>query len=214
MSGGNSNHIACLGDVAIQKYDIDTISNPYSWVNDAIIHIFGRMIERNTNKSETNQNNKILFVAPCTVQFIRFFQIEDDVKDCVQKLKIQNFRAVFFPLTNGTSFTSRGNHWSLLIFLTSENKFLFCDSIYKNRNASIAELLIRKIELFLNLQAELIEMNLPSQTNSYDCGVFIMAYMEYFAQHGNFDDIEKHVNQKRVREFRQIYTQQIQNIGI
>lgn len=217
MSDGNSanqKYIACLGDISITEYDIDTLSKPYNWVNDAVIHIFGRMIEKNINESDSNAKKKILFVAPCTVQFIRFFEFEDAVKDCVQNLKIDNFEVVFFPITNGTSFTSRGNHWSLIIYLTSENKFLYCDSIYSHRDIPMAQSLIKKLELFLNLpKADFLDTDLPGQTNSYDCGVFIMAYMEYFAKNGSFNNIDNYIHQQNMSELRKNYSQQIKNAG-
>ena len=208
-------YVASISDVAIQQYDINTISSPYSWVNDAIIHIFGRMIEKNINNSESGLTKKILFVAPCTVQFIRFFQNDDEVKGCLQNLNIELFETVFFPITNGTSFTSRGNHWSLLIFIPSLKEFMYCDSISSHRNIPMAHSLIKKIEFHLNYQkTKLSELDLPCQNNSYDCGVFVMAYMEYYAKNGNFNEIEKYINQSKMHELRQNFTQQIKNLGI
>ncbi|KAK8835209.1 SUMO1 sentrin specific peptidase 8 [Tritrichomonas musculus] len=214
-SSSKPEYVASLGDVIVQQYDINTLSRPYSWVNDAIIHIYGRMLEKNINNMDSGVSKKILFVAPCTVQFIRFFQIDEDVQECLQALNINDFDTVFFPITNGTSFTARGNHWSLLIFLPSLNSFLYCDSVLSHGNMPMACSLIKRIEsLLLYKQTELIELNLPSQDNSYDCGVFIMAYMEYYAKHGNFDEIGNHVNQDKMNEFRKEITQQIKNLGV
>lgn len=207
----NQKYIACLRDVAIQQHDIDTIAKPHSWVNDAIIHIYGRIVEKKVNESDLD-NKPILFVAPCTVQFLRFFQVDDEVQDCIQSLKIENFKSVFFPITNGTSFTSTGNHWCLLILLPSKRTFLYCDSIRNNGNIPMAKSLIKRLKTFLNYKkTDLVIMDLPNQKNSYDCGVFIMSYMEYFAEHGNFDGIEKSVDQSKMSEFRKNYTQQILN---
>lgn len=201
-----------IEDVEVYQCDIDTL-RPHMWINDHVIHFHGRMLEKST------QSPKILFIPPCSGQYIRFIP---NPNDYFEKLHPQNYSIVFIPITNGTSLTCVGCHWSLLVWyphgrdislMDSNNtelkgEFSILDSL--GPNIQLAQSVANKFALFYNFTIHISKMNVPYQTNGYDCGVYLMAFEEYLANHnGNIDEIHSLITPDYITSLRSRILQDI-----
>ena len=80
------------------------------------------------------------------------------------------------PVNNAT-LNGDGTHWSLLVIHidSNKNRFYHFDSI-KGLNHGPALKLTKNVCSYLKLNDhEFVESPCPSQTNSYDCGLFVIA---------------------------------------
>jgi len=195
--------VCTYSNVDIYDYDINTLAG-CSWVNDAIVHIHGLLVE--------HENSNIRCVPPCSVQFIRFMDFSI-VTQVLGDWKLNEFQTVFLPITNGTSLTERGTHWSLLIWQTRECRFFHLDSLGSG-NISIASSLMKRIARNYGIQKpKLYTPWCVQQENSYDCGVFLMFYVKVICENnGNIEEAMKAVSQSQVTEFRRVLISRIRNM--
>ena len=195
-------------NLTIYQYDIDTL-NIGSWINDVIIHYFGIILENTYNQ----ENQKFKFIPPCTVQYIRFEDIELVKKINNDNNFFQNFQIIFFPITNGTSYINTGNHWSLLVLEINfeKTKFYHYDSL--GSNIDIAKKISKRIKNIFNFKKSRFEnINCPKQENGYDCGVYLMCYAKKICENnGELINCINTINQNDVTEFRKNFKKQLIN---
>ena len=216
--------IAEIDDTIIYDHDVETL-NPGSWVNDAILHFHGRVLIEGKTK---DNKEKVLFVPPCTVQYIRFY----DAKDVFEQWKLNEFKMVFFPLTNGISLNNRGSHWSLLVWFPHgyplsdqqnllsaplQPKFAFLDSIHCNgKPISMAKELAHSVTSFFFPQKtnpDFQKCSVPRQNNCYDCGVYLMAFEDYLASNNCIENAEQLITSQYIKEYRDKLQKFIINFG-
>lgn len=92
---------------------------------------------------------------------------------------------IFFALNNNeeTDYAG-GSHWSLLVFSRPDRAFLHFDSS-RGSNQDQASDLARKLMHYFRVggSARVAEPMCLQQTNSYDCGIFVLCYAELVAAH-------------------------------
>jgi len=87
---------------------------------------------------------------------------------------------VFFAVNdNDSKLSAGGSHWSLLMYNKQTNSFHHYDSC-NAYNTSAARSLARNVEPFLHAKGSpaFVESRCPQQTNSYDCGVYVICVAE------------------------------------
>lgn len=206
-----------LKDYQISFKDADVYIDDFkslhgkSWLNDRIIHIYGRIIQ--------DDYEDIFFIPPCTVQYFRF-KNGKEVLSVVSSWHLSNYKVVFIPFTNSESSRDPGNHWSLLAFFPKEgkegNRFYLCDSYQKFSSASLksARQIVLKLVSLLKLKCyKLFKKEVPQQTNNYDCGIYLLAYMEFLAKNRSFSGMEDYVTPEKVASMRSTIERKILNVG-
>lgn len=77
---------------------------------------------------------------------------------------------------------NRGSHWSLLMFRKETSNFFYYDSAH-NTNLSDATVIAQKVASYFKVPyTGIIPISGPSQTNSFDCGIYVLLAVEYILQ--------------------------------
>ena len=174
----NSDGGFMLKDANIYMSDLKTL-NDGECVNDMVIHYYLRILELQYHTEQ--QPKTIQFIMPCTIQFIQAFPIEI-VKESLSNDFFEGFRYFILPLSNFNTESLSSSHWSLLIVLRNAQslEFYHYDSLAQS-NSSAARELATKIANILSIENYNYKgINSNSQINSYDCGVYVMAYVKAF----------------------------------
>jgi len=139
----------------------------------------------------------VKFVNPGAAQVMMHETDKEDLQDIVDGCQLvgKEPHLVFFPVNNaGVNISSKGSHWSLLVFDGSQGQFISFDSM-NGSNQQAAALLAKQLLPFMTRQTEeadqkdqkqhsgekLICANCPQQTNSSDCGVYTLAISRFLA---------------------------------
>lgn len=162
---------------------------PGEMLNDAIIDFYL------LNLQLTMQSDSIHIFNTQFYQLLkRRAEIDRYVKTVPSSVNIFDKDFVFIPINENV-------HWSLVVLcypgnLTHENHcILYCDSLYNSTSNIhinyIRDYLTRRYFHEREREREFNEENyplniasLPKQTNSYDCGVYMIHYVEYFVRNG------------------------------
>lgn len=97
------------------------------------------------------------------------------------------------PITNATSISSTGDHWSLLVWYPHHegeecDRFLHFDSIPSHNEGSARQTMEKVATVFGLQNIRLFEGESPKQNNSCDCGMYVLAAEEFIARHGGSPD--------------------------
>ncbi|KAI9255998.1 hypothetical protein BY458DRAFT_558496 [Sporodiniella umbellata] len=167
-------------DVVIRQSDLKTLE-PGQWLNDTMLSFHMEFLERTFVPKEA----KILFLRPGMVQLITF--MEGDVtqlEGCLPP-NMEQYEIIFMPINDGKpSVAYSGTHWALLVFVRCTKSFHYYDSL-KFNNLRDAELSYKRIQPLLKLDqpAHLIPSSAPQQKNGFDCGVYVIAMIDYLLEH-------------------------------
>lgn len=153
-----------------------------NWINDDIIRIHFDLINDKILKNTT-----IKCMNPTICQAVK---VLDDTNGLLGPLKLQQYEYLVIPVNNSSGANdSDGSHWSLLICKTLNKTFYYYDSL-RDHNLLHAQTIANKIFAHLcvsnNEPKPVIKIcNSPQQTNSYDCGIFVLATAEMIIQQLN-----------------------------
>uniref|UniRef100_UPI00358F7E75 sentrin-specific protease 8 n=1 Tax=Myxine glutinosa TaxID=7769 RepID=UPI00358F7E75 len=159
-------------DVVLRRSDVKLLTAP-CWLNDSVI---GFAFEYLQKEEFSTCIDSAAFISPEVTQFIKCSYTED-LGSFLEPLELPRKKAIFLAVNDHNEpQTSGGSHWSLLLFNRTENSFHHFDSLGKS-NLSHARRLARQLEPFLGLGSKtpaLIHESAPSQSNAYDCGVYVI----------------------------------------
>jgi len=187
-----------------------------SWLNDNIISFYQLYLEND----KYSKKPYYAFLSPSVSFMLEMCKYED----CIQQLadlRLPEKEIIFLPVTDSTDismkndFGPRGSHWSLLMYSKANNRFYYFDSL-KQFNLPAAMRLAKSLApiLFESLRINGGEVDFetfecPQQENSFDCGLFTIAFIEElartFEENGNKVDMKslfQNVNQSRVSKMR------------
>ncbi|KAK8890090.1 SUMO1 sentrin specific peptidase 8 [Tritrichomonas musculus] len=201
-----------LSDYPITFKDIDIYLDDFkslqdqNWINDKIIHFYGRIIE--------SEHDDVFFIPPPTVQYIRFVKSKE-VAFNVTNWNLTSYSIVFIPFTNSDSLRNIGNHWSLLVwFPKHQNLFYHCDSFQQFDDSSLksAKLIVKRLISICKLRNHsLKQKHVPQQNNNYDCGLYLLAYIEFLVEKRSFQGMEDVITQENITSMRSSIKRKILN---
>jgi sentrin-specific protease 8 len=123
----------------------------------------------------------VCFMPPCVVQLFQQFSLEQ-VKSFVPSFHFDTFDHVLLPVCD--CFEASASHWSLLIVsrLSDSVRMSHFDSNCQANGDDASRFAAKFAELcdFASYEFELLEC--PVQENGFDCGVYVMAYADRFAE--------------------------------
>jgi Ulp1 family protease len=166
-------------DQEITAFELSTIG-PYQCVGDMIVGFQMRVL----SGKYSSKGNFASFVTPQVVQLLQTYP-EEIAKSIYDSLDLAEFRYVFFPISDINVQTRRANHWSLVILDRSESATIFrhFDSM-NHSNKTIGRNFSQKLAKFAGLSEYEFQClpGCPHQGNSYDCGVYVMGYIDLFVE--------------------------------
>ncbi|CAB4413879.1 unnamed protein product [Rhizophagus irregularis] len=152
------------------------------WLNDRCVDFYLEYLEYNYSIKEESKVKPNLLRASMSFLITNI----EDAKYLASALPKQIFSAdiIFIPVNNKQSLESfiGGSHWSLLIYVKQNNKFLYYDSA-NNMNSYIAYKFADKISGVLEVKRNnIVVVKTPQQKNGSDCGVFVLSIIDQFYQ--------------------------------
>ena len=204
---------------SIKKSDIDCLSD-YQYLNDLIISFYYEIL------NEKYISNDIVLLDPAVSMSIIFDQDLDDINNCIfQPLGMKDKKFIFVPINDNTKieYKTSGSHWALNIIDVNNNTIYYLDSM--SSNISNAKISVRKFQKLFGKKFNFVyALEKTYQTNSSDCGMFILGFTETILKYLKeknfnsnslnnikFDDILK--NSDRVKQNNmQSFRQEIKNI--
>lgn len=166
-------------DTVIRQSDVDILKSN-SWLTDSIIGFYLEYLER-----EVYPNKDFLFISPEVTQCIKSSH-HNEIPVFLDPLSARQYLVIFFPLNNNENvYSSGGSHWSLLVYFRKDGIFYHFDSS-SDINDLQATKLATKLQHYFNKDTLVTvkEGNSLQQSNSYDCGIYLLC---------NVDNIGKHV---------------------
>jgi Ulp1 family protease len=169
--------LVILEGIDLYQRDLDTLEDS-ACVGDMIISFQIRLLETKYPDSRS------MFILPQTVQFIQLFPF-NVVKETLDGFNLHTYESVFLPLADVDRFGRGATHWSLLcIDRTSGLKFHHFDSMSHANRRSALELIRIMTQYLGGTGPEVAFLPCPVQPNSFDCGVYVMGYMDLYLQTG------------------------------
>lgn len=193
---------------ALYDYEVEYIEKD-QWVNCGVLSFAGIQLELAANKSCDENHKNVMYFPGSIFYFVRTAQRNM----ALSVLKYWDFfkaKYILMPFNNGTDPSVSGDHWSLLIWDTNyskdeTSKFYFFNSMEGTDIDLARETAARMCEYYDVLSFEFIEKESPQQLNCFDCGMFVIAFMEQFTKSLDFDDILENVDQSYVTKLREEY---------
>jgi sentrin-specific protease 8 len=158
-------------DSLLYESDLELL-NEGNWLNDRIIGFVYEYLEREVYESETE--TLLGFVNPSTVQYLKLCDSIEEANMCfIEPLSLDKKTFVFMPLNNNSNTSCAGGcHWSLMVLNRLNSTLYHFDSIGSNQ--SEANAFFRKYKKCLQIEKFENASNFPKQTNSSDCGVYVL----------------------------------------
>ncbi|KAI8365325.1 uncharacterized protein BYT42DRAFT_589547 [Radiomyces spectabilis] len=167
-------------DVVLHAEDVASLDEG-QWLTDSIIEFHMEYLERN---HQTPGNDVVTLLRPGMVQLLSHTQEDVTALKPVLPPSLSTSQAVFMPINDGVPESAySGSHWSLLVYLHQTQKCYHYDSI-RDSNLDQARLTAQRLSSLLELPRPIsvIPMACPQQTNGADCGVHVIALVDYFVR--------------------------------
>lgn len=165
-------------DTVIRQTDIDILKSN-GWLTDSIIGFYFEYLER-----EVYPKKDFLFVSPEVTQCIKSSH-HHEIPVFLDPLFARQYLVIFFPLNNNENvYSSGGSHWSLLVYFRKDGIFYHFDSS-NDVNDLQAMKLATKLQQYFDKNTPVIvkEGNTLQQSNSYDCGIYLLCNVDNIAEH-------------------------------
>lgn len=145
------------------------------------------------NDKFKNFENEFFLFDPASTSMIIFDEDMEDLYDMFSSVNLSDRKYLFMPINDNTNKykIAGGNHWALLIYQKSDDTFYYLDSMCEYIKNT--EILAKKIDTLIKYSSlskhnlkydekqiriiKILEEN-KFQLNSYDCGMFILAFTE------------------------------------
>ncbi|XP_033309375.1 sentrin-specific protease 8-like [Bombus bifarius] len=178
------------------------------WLNDVIIGFYFEYLDEILNK---NERRDFYFISPELTQLLKMTDPNQYII-FLDPHSITECKCMFFPLNNcDKTDAAGGTHWSLLIFCKGDKTCYHFDSA-KGSNAAIASKFAESVmDCVLDKKEpnkKFVEVDSPQQSNSYDCGVYVLCLTDVIINHlsqnnrmdgCNYDQVKKLVLAKRAQ---------------
>lgn len=176
MSSEEDKIVLSYFDSLLRQSDVELLEGPH-WLNDQLISFYFEYLTRDVHKDE----GSILFVSPEVSQCLKMVSPEE-VEMFLGPVDAVSKDVIFFALNDNTQNAAGGSHWSLLVWSKPVQTFFHFDSSSAS-NQDVAESMVAKIRHFLKAPPTIREGKSLQQSNSYDCGIHVIAQAEFLAKH-------------------------------
>lgn len=185
-------------DCDINETQIKTIDD-FNWVSDMIIHFWIRYLENKYNTKQT-----FYFFVPCVTQLFQAYPSKI-VKPMMKNIDIRKYSYVFFPMADFNIDTLSASHFSCLYLDNTGQKSMFkhFDSVNQSNYHSACNLARNVCNVFDFCCDGVEKLKCVLQNNGYDCGIYVMAYIEAFIQTQNHVKANKMLLNCDIHEYRQ-----------
>lgn len=186
--------------------DVKLLREPH-WLNDKII---GFALEYFENDKFKSYKNTMTFLNPSVVQLVKV-RPETEAQSILDPLHIQSSKLIFIPVNDNPTLYPGGMHWSLLVCDLNRKKFFYFDSLCSDSYSDSANRLCSRFDHYLESSFSREIPRCPTQSNGYDCGVFVIAIVEkladLYSSHPSLiieevDDFMVHINAKAIKDKR------------
>lgn len=173
-----TNHTKLTKEAEINTSDRDLICMEIlesSWITDDAIQTYYDALTSKVLK------NDILLMNPVIVQAIKCLE---DINHFIEPLELANKSFIFLPINDSAMVDQvGGSHWSLMLYVRGLDKFFYLDSS-ADYNLRHAQQVKNKIAKYLGLSefAPLHKIDVPQQTNTVDCGVYMLLFTDVLIQ--------------------------------
>jgi sentrin-specific protease 8 len=171
----NTHVIISNNDVRLTEAEAQ-LWNACNWLNDACISFYLWTL-RNKVGSE------ICLLDPGTVFILLFDDDPEDIQDLVVKTGMNIANLIVIPINDNLDVEDPdgGSHWALLLARRAEDGLVFeyVDSMDSQGTENVAKEVSRRVWSAMKLQNKTFKtVQCQKQTNSFDCGVYVLAYAE------------------------------------
>lgn len=168
-----------IGDVSLSHEDVETLA-PRRFLSDLIIAYAFQELERSDASVRLVQPASV-FMAACGI-------VGDDLAALLRPLALDTADTVYLPVNNNDAPDRAygGSHWSLLVFRRASLSFHHYDS-YHGHNDRVARRIAAAFARALNAPSNapvIAESAAPQQSNSFDCGIFVICVAEALQRGG------------------------------
>ena len=182
----NEKSLISCGGANLHQADIESLEDK-GLVTDEIILFFMQAI---LEYMKSQIGDKVSVVGPNVAYLIQKQHDKREIESQKKGINLKEHDWVFYPINdkNDPEKGDGGTHWCLMVYNRSDNLYLYFDPI-KGMNVKNAKALHLNIIDVNSYQSHdntgrlchylppLVEVNCQRQTNSFDCGTFIMMYM-------------------------------------
>lgn len=151
------------------------------WLTDNIIQFACEVIEQNMQRMTSNKSILMLHPTACLIA-------RTDPDDVFDNADLPHKEWIFLPIHNAPpSGVGGGDHWSLLVFSNEQKASYYLDSMCSPRinlekpsnSLQIAMDLNSALNKSLGTSKELVILPCAQQTNSIDCGVYVILFVQW-----------------------------------
>ncbi|XP_014609295.1 PREDICTED: sentrin-specific protease 8-like [Polistes canadensis] len=181
MANKNPNEIVLsYQNSLLRNSDVNLLRGEY-WLNDNIIGFYLEYLHDHLN---VPNKNEILYISPELTQLLKMTN-PSQYDIFLKPINAHTKKFIFFPLNNlNRKDAAGGSHWSLLVYSKPENTYFHLDS-FQDTNGSIASTFTNNLMLYFNCKndTKFIEKDCPQQTNGYDCGLYVLCFIDIISHH-------------------------------
>lgn len=166
-------------DSLLRQSDVDLLRGPH-WLNDQVISFYFEYLTQEVYKDASS----ILFVPPEVVQCMKMVS-PAEIEMFLGPSNALDRDVIFFALNDNAQNEAGGSHWSLLVWCKPTGSFYHFDSSAPS-NHYVGTAMAAKLKGFLQCPASmspLKEVKCLQQANGYDCGIHVVAQVEFLSKH-------------------------------
>ncbi|KAG8296555.1 hypothetical protein J6590_054371 [Homalodisca vitripennis] len=148
------------------------------WLTDESIQFYYQVLA-----AKVIDNTKILLMNPIISQAIKCLS---DFEHVLDKVELQGKTHIVIPVNDSPAVDKpggSGSHWSLLLYVAEMEEFLYYDSLGL-KNFDHAVKISSALQTFLNknVKCKITPVNVPQQSNGFDCGIYLLLFTEIIVQ--------------------------------
>ena len=172
---------------SIKQSDIDTLK-PHTYVNDLIISFYYEIIQ-------DKYPSKLITLLDPAVSMSIILDVNNDedslkdIRNCIfTPLELDKKKFIFAPINDNKKiqYTCSGTHWTLNVVDVENNLIYYLDSTLGD--VSNAHTFHERIEKLFGKKFKFIYgLKKQYQSNSYDCGMFLLGFSEILMKY-NFNN--------------------------
>lgn len=177
-------------DSLLRQSDLSIIRNK-GWINDSIITFWFEYLDQVKYKDFAP---RVAFISSEVAQLIKsadsyYSSTKSAVTSILQSMSLPEKELILIPVNDHSSrsLSAGGSHWTLISIIRNPNsqtfRFEHMDSLRSDSNQYPAHQIFNVLsEVLTFFPASVVMSECTPQTNSYDCGIHVMANADAVCQ--------------------------------